>query len=62
MGKQESSIIMYVKDGMRVKMRELHNQDSDLPSISCEIGVGREMKTCANFYYREWTGGVSGLG
>ena len=39
----------------------LPNQYSDLPSLSCEIGLGREKKTCVNFFYREWTGGVSGL-
>ena len=58
----QARIILYVRDGVHVKMRDVYNQDSDLPSISCEIGLGREKKTCANFYYREWMGGVSGLG
>ena len=43
-------------------MRQLSPNDSGLPTISCEIGLAREKKTCANLYYREWTSGVSGLG
>ena len=34
--------------------------DSDLPSISCEIRLGKEKSTFVNFFYREWTSGVSG--
>ena len=52
---------MYVKEGVNIKIRELSSQDSDLPSISCEVGLGREKRTCVNFFYREWTGGISGL-
>ena len=58
----QARIFLYVKEGVHVNIRELSSQDSDLSSISCEIGLGREKKTCANFFYREWTGGVSGLG
>ena len=29
-------------------------------SITLEIGIGRARKTIVNYYYREWTGGVSG--
>ena len=45
-----------------MKVRPLARENSDLPSVSCEIGVGREKKTRVNFFYREWTSGVSGLG
>ena len=58
----QARILLYVRENLNVKIRELSRQDSDLPSISCEIAIGREKKTCANFFYREWTGGVSGLG
>ena len=33
---------------------------ADLPSITFEIGLGRARKTIVNFYYREWTNGISG--
>ena len=33
----------------------------DLPNITLEIGLGRERKTIVNIFYREWTGGVTGL-
>ena len=58
----QARILLYVRENLNVKIRELSRQDSDLPSISCEIAIGRVKKTCANFFYREWTGGVSGLG
>ena len=34
--------------------------DTDLPSITVEVGLGKEKKTLLNIFYREWTGGVSG--
>ena len=34
--------------------------DTELPNITLEIGLGREKKTMLNYFYREWTGGVSG--
>ena len=58
----QARIIMYVKEGVKVKMRKLNDQDTDLPTLSCEIGLGKEKKTVANFFYREWTSGVTGLG
>ena len=57
----QARIILYVREGVTIKMREVSNPNSDLPSVSCEIGLGREKRTCANFFYREWTGGISGL-
>ena len=57
----QARILLYVKENVNVKMRVISKQDSDLQSISCEIGLGREKKSCVNFFYREWTGGVSGL-
>ena len=57
----QARILLYVKVNIKVKLKEISRQDSDLPSLSCEIGLGREKKSCVNFFYREWTGGVSGL-
>ena len=57
----QARVFLYAKEGISIKMRELSQLDSDLPSLSCEIGLGREKRTCVNFFYREWTGGISGL-
>ena len=43
-------------------MKPLARENTYLPIVSCEIGVGKEKKTRVNFFfYREWTSGVSGL-
>ena len=47
---------MYVSDVITAKRRNLPATDSDLPSLTFEIGLGREKKTLVNFYYREFTG------
>ena len=57
----QARIFIYIKDGIQVKERKLAHTDTDLPSISFELGLSREKKTCFNFYYREFTGGISGL-
>ena len=57
----QARIILYVKEGIKVKWKELDAQDSDLPSLSCEIGSGKEARTSVNFFYREWKSGVTGL-
>ena len=51
---------MYAKEDLKIKQRKNPDTVKDLPSITLEIGVGREKRTLDNFYYREWTGGVSG--
>ena len=58
----QARLIVYVKNGVHVKERKLDKSDSDLPSLSVELGLSREKKTCINMFYREFTGGVSGLG
>ena len=35
--------------------------NTDLPSLTLEIGLGREKKTIIIIFYREWTGGISKL-
>ena len=57
----QARIIVYIKEGIQIKERKLKPENSDLPSISFELGLSREKKTCFNFFYREFTGGVSGL-
>ena len=58
----QARVLLYVRDDINLKVKPLARGNTDLPSISCEIGVGREKKTRVNFFYREWTSGVSGLG
>ena len=43
-------------------MQPLTRENTYLPSVPCEIGVGKDKKTRVNFFYRECTSGVSGLG
>ena len=57
----QARIIVYVREELQIKERRLSQENSDLQSISFEVGVGREKKTCLNFFYREFTGGISGL-
>ena len=57
----QARLLIYVQEGVKVKERKLSHGDSDLPSFSAELGLSREKKTCFNFFYREFTGGVSGL-
>ena len=54
----QARILVYVSDAIKVVKKDI--DDDDLPSITLEIGLGRERKTTVNYYYREWTGGVSG--
>ena len=56
----QASIIVYAKEDLKIKQRKNPDTVKDLPSITLEIGLGREKRTLVNFYYREWTGGVSG--
>ena len=55
----QARLIVFVSDKIKAKRRELPATDSDLPSLTFEIGLGREKKTLVNFYYREFTGIVS---
>ena len=51
-----------MRDDISLKVKPLARENTDLPSVSCEIGVGREKKTIVIFFCREWTSGVSVLG
>ena len=52
---------MLSKDDLKVTEKVTPREFSDLPTITCEIGIGREKKTTVNFFYRECTSGLSGL-
>ena len=55
----QARLIVYISDEIKGKIRANTQANNDLPSITIEIGLGREKKTLCNFYYREWTGGIS---
>jgi hypothetical protein len=58
----QAGVLLYVRDDINLKVKPLAREDTYLPSVSCEIGVGREKKARVNLFYREWMSGVSGLG
>ena len=55
----QARMLVYVRNDVNFK-RQMMQSDSDLPNITLEIGLGREKKTLVNYFYREWTSGVSG--
>ena len=57
----QARIVMYVKEDVNVTVTPLAREYSDLPTLTCVIGMGKERKTIVNFFYREWSSGVSGL-
>ena len=57
----QARIALYVKDDVRVTVTPVARQHSDLPTLTCTIGMGNGKKTVVNFFYREWTSGVSGM-
>ena len=54
-------MFVFSQDELFIKIKDNGSQNSDLPTISLEIGLGKEKHTIVNFFYREFTGGVSGL-
>ena len=57
----QARVIVYAKNELKVVEKDVGIQNSDLPTITLEIALGREKKTLVNFFYREFTSGVSGL-
>ena len=57
----QARVIVFAKEELNVKIRDIGIENGDLPTISCEISFGREKKTIVNFFYREFTSSVSGL-
>ena len=57
----QARILAYVRDDVRAKIVSEDIANSDLPSISLEVGLGREKKTIVNLFYREWKGGITKL-
>ena len=57
----QARIMVYARDDLKVKERPLAADLADLPMITLEIGFSVEKKTIVNFFYREFTSGVTGL-
>ena len=56
----QARLLVFVSDKVSAKKKEISATDNDLPTLSFKIGFGRERKTLVNFYYREWTSGITG--
>ena len=54
-------MIVYVKEELKVHENQLAADLTDLPMLTLEVGFSVEKKTIVNFFYREFTSGVTGL-
>ena len=41
----QARVLLYVREDITLKVKPLARENTDLPSVSCEIGVGKEKKT-----------------
>ena len=57
----QARIMVYARHDLKVKERPLAADLADLPMITLEIGFSVEKKIIVNFFYREFTSGVTGL-
>ena len=55
----QARLIVFARDDIKVKKRNNPYTIKDLPNMTFEVGIGRERKSLINFYYREWTGGLT---
>ena len=56
----QARLIVYANEELTVKEVGLETSLTDLPLITFEIGFAKERKTIVNFFYREFTSGVTG--
>ena len=56
----QARLIVYINDDIKYKKTTVDDNINDLPTLTFEVGLGREKKTLVNFFYREWTGGIEG--
>ena len=54
----QARVLVYVSDEIRAV--RVNTANTDLPSITLDIGFGQTRKTRVCIYYREWTSGVTG--
>ena len=58
---ETARLIMYVSDNIQVKQVSTPVLVSDLPIINIEVKKGKAAPTLVSGYYREFTGGISGI-
>ena len=70
----QARVLVIARDELQVKIKDIGMHNSDLPTITCEISLGREKKTLVNYFYRKqdcfalvfsfwkfvWVGGLMG--
>ena len=54
-------MIVYAKEDLNVSEKAHGEEFSDLPILTFEIAFSKEKKTQVNFFYREFSNGVTGL-
>ena len=57
----QARVIAFISEAIFYKRKSADQAMLDLPNITLEIGLGKEKKTVVNIFYREWTGGISGV-
>ena len=57
----QARILVYAKEELKINEKQLGTSLTDLPILSFEISLGKEKKTIINYFYREFTSGVTGL-
>ena len=56
----QARIVVFISDDIKAVPVPQLPSNSDLPIITLDVGLGRCKKTRVNYYYREWTNGVTG--
>ena len=46
----QARVLLYIRENINLKVKPLARENTDLPSVSCEIGVGKDKKTRVNFF------------
>ena len=57
----QTRMIVYAKEELNVIEQHLNAEITDLPILTFQISFSKERKTVVNFFYREFTNGVTGL-
>ena len=56
----QARLVVFVSDDVKTEIVPQLPDNSDLPCITLDVGLGRAKKTRVNYYYREWTSGITG--
>ena len=58
----QAKLVLFVRQGLRYKILPTPHYCTDLPVITLTASKGGERPSTFGYVYREYTGGVSGLG